>query len=172
MRKTDSFYSFEELIYQESLRQGKEKLFLTNGRFFMDIGINGNSKGIDIDLEKESEFLEQSHGIFVYSYHTHITKSYLKEHPEPPSFSDFCSERCFRERAKKKGKKIVSRVIEKNGVWQYSHNSLLPPAINLDEMIENEIMIGSSLNERVKRLIKGYDDFGVSSIKFSKRKFS
>ena len=169
MRKADSFYHFERLIYQESLREGKEKLFLTNGRLFMEIGINGTRGGTDVDLAKESEFLEKYPGIFVYSYHTHIKDVYSNGYPNPPSLDDFCEDKIFRERAREKGKRIISRVLEKNGVWQYSCNPKLSPIINLNEMIQNVRKSGSTLNERVDKLITNYGRFGISKIKFSKR---
>ena len=170
MREIDSFHHFERLIYQESWMDGKEKLFLTNGRLFMEIGTNGDNEGVYVDIAKETEFLDKYQGIFVYSYHTHIKNVRLNRCPQPPSFDDFCVDKRFRERAKKRGKRIVSRILEKNGVWQYSCNSNLLPPINLDEMIQYEIECGNTLKERVDRLIKGYMRFGVSEIKFYKRR--
>jgi len=169
MRKADSFYHFERLIYQESLREGKEKLFLTNGRLFVEIGINGTRGGIDVDLTKESKFLEKYSGIFVYSYHTHIKDVHLDGYPTPPTLDDFCADRRFRERAKEKGKRIVSRVLEKNGVWQSSDTSKLSLPINLNEMIDSEIRKGGTPSNKVNRLIEGYERFGLPGIKFSKR---
>jgi len=171
MRKTDSFYDFERLIYQESIMKWKEKIFLTNGRLFMEVGINGTSEGVNVNLEKESEFLEEYQGIFIYSYHTHIKNIHLNGYPKPPSFDDFCADKSFRKRAKKKKKRIISRIIEKNGIWQYAHTSEILPPINLDQMIQHEIEYGRNLNERINKLIKSYKIFGISEIKFSKRRF-
>ena len=84
MKEIDSLYHLERLIYRESLTSRKEKLFLTNGRLFMEIGTNGDSKGVYVNIAKETEFLERYKGIFVYSYHTHIKNAHLTEYPEPP----------------------------------------------------------------------------------------
>ena len=121
MREADSFYNFENLIYQESLRDRKEKLFLTSGRLFMEIGTKGDNKGVDVDLVKESEFLEEYQGVFVYSYHTHIKKIHLDGYPEPPSFSDFYADQKFRKRALEKRKRIISRVLE---IWSRKESDL------------------------------------------------
>jgi len=126
MRKAQSFQDLEELAYEESLKEGKEKLFLTNGRLFLETGKNGKEDKVNIDSEKESYFLNSCPGVFIYSYHTHITGYDMQNKPEPPRFQDFCSDSAFRKRAAQKGRRIISRVIEKNGIWQYSWTSKIP----------------------------------------------
>ena len=94
---------------------------------------------------------------------------HLNKYLAPPSFEDFRADKNFRNRASENGKRIISRVLEKHGVWQYACNPQLLPPINLNEMIQNKKNLKGTLNERVDRLIKGYNGFDVTNIKFFKR---
>jgi len=171
MREADSFCDFEELAYAESLSKWEEKLFLTNGRIFMEVGRNGHEGGVYADLKKESYFLEHYNGIFVYSYHTHIQKRHLRTCPEPPSFEDFRADHRFRKRAAKRGRKVISRIIEKNGIWQYSWTSKIPyPPANLDEAIQDVMSPTDTLDEQIARLAAVYKQFEVQHISFHKKR--
>ncbi len=172
IKETSSFSEFEKFIYLESLRARRERLFLTTGRVYAEIGINGTADGVDADLKMEDEFLKQCTGLFVYAYHTHISNAYIDNRPVPPSWEDFSSDNMFRIRAKDKGKRVVSRVVEKNGIWQYSYNLKVLPPINLNEMVSHEQVQEGTFNERVKRLIESYARFGVLDVKFTRRAMS
>jgi len=137
-----SFESLERLIYDRTAVDGAEHLFLTDKETYAEVRCLSNSDVLFISPEDIIERMNDFPGQTIYMYHSHVhvcpDLGYPLNRLNPPSEADFIHHTTYFQLIE--GKKPVTMVVEKYGVWEYSTNDveswMLPFANLLNEIIE------------------------------------
>lgn len=123
----ESMNSLETLFWERTKDTDTEQQFITDGRIYSDLTAVGtnhyngpNHDYSNTDSQLVSEFVRQATTRPIIWYHTHPhteTDGKLRASIAPPSFSDLKVSADFRYWT---CRSLVTRVIEKFGVWEFS----------------------------------------------------
>ena len=150
-----SFAEAEERLRQYIHLNENERAWITDGVVWKDIGGIATKHSTEIDEEAIEEALSSAISGTLYFYHQHGLMR-VDGYPVSnlPSMSDLFSNIILNRTAKEYGKRIVSRVVEVYGTWEFiveDSPTILPP--NTEFLIfEAWIPTGEAVKDLPQRL--------------------
>lgn len=157
------FHETEEMLRILARREQDEVLLMNDGGTWYSLAKKATQYEAEVDKNEIFFALHYSPEPVLYFYHQHTfildsNSGELLDSIHPPSSKDILFHTEFKKESAQYGKRIVSRVVDMYGVWEYDTNNMVQQEVHNGERTlfswRNTETLSSLFDEKVLLVVK------------------
>lgn len=147
----------EQSLRGMAMRGEYEVAWLSDGKRWVDVSRERSKGSVDIDIIVLEKFLDAAEGSNILFYHFHSSEVLegTRAVVHPPSSRDLMFYPAIKEKVEENGMKLVTRVVDQFGIWDYEFF----PKLNVNSLlIYDQFDSNFSFNEEIIDILTAHKD--------------